>query len=247
VNGKHRGSDRKFLVPANFGKLSLQEQSAACHIPLSQPGFFFVILLIWALTTAKELLATVELGRHSVWGIHTCEHMDEILDEGQEGFLVSALPLWLKVLIIIMLMIRCVITIGLLWIGSQWLLSTNDFESLVLNAVALEFILCLKEMLFYALMSAKNRQDLANTKFVLEQKKDNMAKLLLAAGFAIPCISVIWVTLYTGYLPWLQLKYTGFQQVLPNYQWDVVDPCKSWMEWRYCLTPPCPENPATGF
>jgi len=41
---------------------------------------------------------------------------------------------------------RTIITCLLLWLGCRWLLATNNFADLVLNAVALEFILSTKTM-----------------------------------------------------------------------------------------------------
>merc|ERR1712070_684952 len=54
----------------------------------------------------------------------------------------------------------------LLWIGSLWLLATNDFEDLILNAVALAFINELGEVLYISMAPGRNKSKLRITKLL---------------------------------------------------------------------------------
>lgn len=44
-NGFPRGADKQYFDPANFGRLTEDEQSSACRIPFSQPQLLLPILL----------------------------------------------------------------------------------------------------------------------------------------------------------------------------------------------------------
>merc|ERR1719163_1784339 len=59
---------------------------------------------------------------------------------------------------------RVGIALYLLWIGCRWLLATNNFSDIILNAVALEFVLLFKDAIYLALVPTRNRIDLENTK-----------------------------------------------------------------------------------
>ena len=127
----------------------------------------------------------------------------------------------------------------LTWLGCRWLLATNNFADLILNAVALEFILCLKDMLFAGLMSPKNHQDCGSTKFEPYPKKSHSGAMLLLTTFTWLIVAFVWVTIYIGYIPFIQYRFTGVQAVLPGYKWDVHEVCESWVKWRYCVTGDC--------
>merc|ERR1711957_595092 len=56
--------------------------------------------------------------------------------------------------------------IYLLWLGCRWLLATNNFQDLILNSVALEFILQLSSIIYMAMLPERNRHDLKKTKML---------------------------------------------------------------------------------
>merc|ERR1719262_1056172 len=77
----------------------------------------------------------------------------------------------IKAIIIFTILIpRCIIAAILLWLGCRWLTATNDFNDLLLNAVALEFILLLKELLYHTLVPNRNKHDLSKTKISIEHE-----------------------------------------------------------------------------
>jgi hypothetical protein len=246
LNGKCRGVGP--IIKENFGKLTDAEQAAACRISLSQPGFFFAVLFIWSLTTCRELKLSLHLFLMLIFNMPTCENMGQAItdfDAEADEFRVVALPVWMKSFIgIVVILPRVGIALYLTWLGCRWLLAINNFADLILNAVALEFVLCLKDSLFGALMSRKNRHDVQNTKFPPNIKKGSHAAVMLfTTTFAYVSVTFAWVAIYIGYLPFLDLRFTGLQKVLPGYQWDVHDVCIKWMEWRYCVDGNCPASP----
>merc|ERR1711862_456298 len=66
---------------------------------------------------------------------------------------------------------RWAITSYLLWLGCRWLTATNDFADLILNAVALEFIMALKEFIYLALAPVMNMRECENTRMMPARSK----------------------------------------------------------------------------
>merc|ERR1712087_245535 len=144
-----------------------------------------------------------------------------------------------KVIISIILAFRAYIALYLVWLGCRWLLATNSFSDLILNAVALEFILCLKDTLYATLMSRKNKHDVSTTK-VLPGSPTRPAGVCVFVGTLLwMLVAVCWVLIYMG----IPNATQGLQTVLPDYRWDLREVCSSWVDWRYCVSAVCPESP----
>mmetsp|Transcript_28368 Transcript_28368/g.60139 ORF Transcript_28368/g.60139 Transcript_28368/m.60139 type:complete len:379 (+) Transcript_28368:75-1211(+) len=245
VNGKHRGVEGTFEV-ARFDDLSADEQSAVCRIPLSQPDFFFIILLIWTLTCCGELKKCISLYRSLIFNTGRVSSMKyalkEVIDEETEGddFLVEGLTLYMKGLITTLVILpRLAIALVLTWLGCRWLLATTDFADLILNAVALEFILGMKEVLYETLMTRKNKDDVDTTKILPAVGVEEAGIRIFVGAVAWIVLAAVWVLLYMG----IPHKMEGLQLVLPDYRWDVHDVCTAWIAWRYCVAEVCPASP----
>mmetsp|Transcript_45226 Transcript_45226/g.96615 ORF Transcript_45226/g.96615 Transcript_45226/m.96615 type:complete len:374 (-) Transcript_45226:36-1157(-) len=246
ANGKHRGVAGTFNA-SRFDELSADDQSAACRIPLSQPDFFFVILVIWTLTCCYELRQCIFLFRTLIFNTKTIPSMKDALkdfeDEATEGddYLLDGLTVYMKVVIVTLVILpRALITMVLTWLGCRWLLATNNFADLILNAVALEFILTMKEMLYHTLMTRKNKGDVGTTKLRPAIQKENAGVFVFVGAALWIVVAAAWVALYMG----IPHKMEGLQLVLPDYRWDVHEVCTAWVEWRYCVAEVCPASPS---
>merc|ERR1719183_2889565 len=120
---------------------------------------------------------------------------------------------------------RLGVTLYLLWVGCRWLLATNAFADLILNAVALEFILLIKETLYTSLMPTRSHLDLTVTKIVPYPDHITSAWYNFVNSLFLLVISLAWVICYMKY----------WQQVLPGYQWDVHDVCVEFVKERYAV------------
>merc|ERR1719478_1320973 len=87
VNGKHRGIDGFMPDLAHAEKilssLPTKLQDKVCKIPLSQPAFFAVILLIWTLTCVMELKKATSLQSQIIM-LKTVPSMSEAMREGDD-------------------------------------------------------------------------------------------------------------------------------------------------------------------
>lgn len=246
VNGKHRGRDGYFM-PERFATLSGVDQAAACRIPLSQPDFFFCVLFIWTITCLGEIKACLYFSVIVLFELPPCPSLREAKwnpdkdssdDHTAHEFVIVGLPRYLKALILTVVVLpRLGVTAFLLWVGCRWLLATNNFAELILNAVALEFILILKEMVYHTLVPHRNKIDLVST-FIKHKREEPADAWSFTNTLCWGVVAIVWVVSYMGIPHHMQ----GWQMVLPEYRWDVHEVCAPWIKWRYCVNPPCPES-----
>jgi hypothetical protein len=238
VNGKHRGIPGRepplSVARERLSTLSEDEQSSACRIPFSQPYFFGTVLLIWTarcifeLRNAYSLQMTLMMLRTTSDMKYALKHTDDE-EEDPDDVYIRAMTLTFKIGLTILTFIpRVFVCLFLLWVGCRWLLATTAFSDLILNAVALEFIMDIKEGLYNAFMPFRNKRDLDNTKIQPYPAKMAADVWTFINTVAWLIVAFLWVVFYMGWP-----GYAGFQQVLPGYNWDVHAVCTQWILDRY--------------
>jgi len=233
-NGKHRGLP-EYFQPELFDTLDKYFKRDVCAIPFSELRFFCIVLLIWTLTCLAQIKRCLELTLY-VLATPTCSStvfQDEGDGEEYQHVLVG-LTIWMKFCLSVFVFIPWLcITCDLLWIGSRWLASTNDWASLVGDAVALEFILALKELLYLTLVPERTKRLLRHTQFLPISKTEPAEPAVVvtfAGNFLWGAIALSWVYVYINDL----------QQVLPEYKWDVHAVCAGY--YRNLLAKPDLDN-----
>jgi len=206
-------------------------RDATCQIPLSQPWFFAAVLLLWTFTSLLQFLnaGTLLFSLLCLPNIHSAADAITTPDpESPKELLIEGLPWYMKISLCGILLLQEALTLVLLWLGSRWLAATEDFSDLVLNAVALEFILLLKESVFSFLIPERNKREVRNTQIPPwhGQRHDSATWMSYFGRLIWLIIAVIWVALYL----------TVGQQVLPEYQWDVHEVCSKFIKDTYKIT-----------
>lgn len=236
ANGHKRGIPG-FFNATTFDDLTPDVQSQVCNIPLSQLSFIGLILFVWAITCFAQIKYTMETFMALIFLAETHSTMKDALtiaekdedrgdDEGAKGcddgidtLVITGLTMPVKALIVIFVFLPDLgNTIFVLWLGSRWLVATNDFGNILSNAVALEFILMLKNLLYYALVTSRNKRDLKHTGLKPSWKKE-------PAGYGIYFTSTVWLVAAAVWV----ICYIHMQQVLPDYKWDVHEVCNIWL------------------
>uniref|UniRef100_A0A7S2IPD6 Uncharacterized protein n=1 Tax=Zooxanthella nutricula TaxID=1333877 RepID=A0A7S2IPD6_9DINO len=154
-------------------------------------------------------------------------------EDGEMGgdFVIARLTRSMKLTLTVLVIIpRLGIASYLLWVGCRWLLATNNFSDLILNAVALEFILCLKDVLYTAIVSRRSMLDLEATNIKPANAKEPESLAVFIGTLTWAIIGAVWVL---GYMGWP--GHQGWQRVLVDYQWDVHEVCKAWILKRYAV------------
>lgn len=221
------GPTGKWFDKARFDLLKDDVKKNACRIPFSQPTFYYCILCIWSLTVIGDVKDTMMLFIRLV-SLPTVRSMNDatvVNEDGDAGELtVVGLVMWVKVVIGgAVILPRLLIAFVLLWLGCRWLTATANFNDLLLNAVALEFVLVLKDLLYNTLVPERNKRETGRTKIDVSKEVKRPSFITFFGTFALGAIVVAWVAFYTQ----------SMQVVLPEYNWDVHDVCVEWISKKY--------------
>jgi len=220
-NGFPRGLDKKYFDPANFDHLTLDEQDLACAIPFSQPKLLLPILFIWTLTIVADLRRCGDLAVRLMFATPTISSMQDAVEEGDgETQTIVGLTKTVKAALAATVLIpRWVIDVYLLWLGCRWLAATPSFSDLLLNSVALEFIVLLKDALYTGVVPDRNKRATQNTLVQPWQKTEPANYRVFLSSFLLMAVTCAWVLWYVY----------RFQMVLPDYKWDVAATCKTYV------------------
>jgi len=224
--GEHRGI-AEYFRPELFETFNREERAAICNVPFSQVFFFALVLFMWSLTCFAKLKKCLEIFLALILSTRTIKSMehaleDDIDDMNKESNLkiIVGLTMPLKIAMSFVIFLPWALTtLAILWLGCRWLAATNDYGELILNAVALEFILQMKELVYHATASERSKRDLANTLIAPSSIREK-------AGF-----SVFFGGAWPGTLAfiWLYVFLFHAQTVLPDYNWDVHGVCNDFL------------------
>jgi len=227
-SGFHRGimghfnADRFDDMPDHIDK------EAICSTPLSQPYFFICILMIWSFRVVDDLRQLVFYMDLLLKRTDTISSVRDMLEENKEDHTVvlRGLTLPFKALLLIFIFIpRLVIDLVLLWLGCRWLTATASFGDVLLNAIALEFVLLMKDLVYNAVVPKRNQWE-TGSMLVPHKRKAHLDWKGCMGAFAWLIIVIAWVLLYVF----------KFQQVLPDYRWDIHQVCESYIDKLTTLT-----------
>lgn len=222
-NGYKRGI-AQYYDPQNFAKLSEEEKDEACRVPLSQPTFFMTILLIWTFIIIADIRKVVSLGLclvHKTPTIETMEHaIQPIGDESDQKVLIAGLTRFMKASLACLLFIpRLVVDIVLLWLGCRLLTATLSFSDLLLDAVALEFVLNIHGIIFAAMVPRRNQLETYRTHVMPMSDESPVSAWAFLSTYLWGFAGIFWVLMYMY----------GLQSVLPDFRWDIQDACSVYL------------------
>jgi len=218
--GKHRGFPQYFQ-PELFETLDDDVKGEVCQIPFSQLKFLVLVLLIWTMTCVCQINRCVTYAYTLLYCLPTISSMaDSIVHEPKGkprrkhtivGLTMAAKLSFLFVIFVPWFFSTCF----LCWLGCRWLAATNSFGDFVANAMALEFILQFKSLLYFAVTSERTKRDVQTTRHMPPTKFEGASFMAYFNTLLWGMLSISWVYMYIFHL----------QHVLPDYMWDVHEPC----------------------
>mmetsp|Transcript_111150 Transcript_111150/g.202081 ORF Transcript_111150/g.202081 Transcript_111150/m.202081 type:complete len:225 (+) Transcript_111150:1080-1754(+) len=187
-------------------------------------GFFVPLLAIWTLRCAREIKNACDLVLHLIARMPTVptpadqlSHRKE--ETGEVVAVITGLTVLSKLLIGCgMLIPRILVSSYICWLGSRWLAVSPDLGELVLNTVALEIMVQLKDLLYATLVSNRNKRDLARTEVRPETRTERASLWLYTSSLGWCLAALGWVFFYMFY----------FQMVLIDFRWDLHRNCRRW-------------------
>lgn len=213
-------------------------KEALCGIAFSNFWFMFGVLCLWWLTVISELQKTEETFQtiQSMPSTQNPRVMVSMTEDGTNRLQALTRPVR-SVLYIFMFIPKLFISIGLLAIGTVWLAATDSFSDLILNAVALEFVLKVDELFFEALIpnSCHSRLN-ATTIWKPSKKTPDEQDREIRAGYRRSYIYLfgIMFSVYSFLLWGQELPFLG---IFPGFKYDADCPLYSKVHTRRICTP----------
>jgi len=228
VQSRYRDFRAKVFNPEGEFQESLwvtyKGRTELCQIAMWNRPFYYSVLFCWSLVMMIEIRKSEELIRH-LMAVPICNEPREMLsqDEGDGEQYVVAFTRWTRFWIFIFVGVpKMGISVILLLLGCEWLSATIQFESLVMNTVAMEFIVQLDEILFEAVLPQTHREDVENIDFLLQRELINDLELTrrktksYRKSLGYLCGLLMFILLYAEYM----------QDVLPTDIRFINDKCQ---------------------
>jgi len=224
--GHHRGIEGFYNVSlyTNLGKDEMHE---ICDCALAQPLFLSAILLVWTVTCLAYMRQTVGFTIRLLMLGTTPSMKDRgvLKAELHKGkptgkHEVVAVTICIKVVMVCVVQLPVLaMNVFLLWIGCRWLVATLGFGTILLNAVALEFVLNLHEIFYRAIVPYTMKISLASIMIPQGAKASEKPSWWnMFSAFGLLILAVLWTGLYIK-----------IQRVLPGYNWDIAPACTLFM------------------
>jgi hypothetical protein len=221
-------TDGTFL-PDKWEDLDFLTKKKICQIPFSKFGFTFLIIWIWAMVMVTELRETLCIisDIQSVEGTDKLSEVIHVVPGGRNHLrrLTPALRFSIHCFISLP---KLVVNAGLYFIGTKWLAATPDFPSLILNSLALGFIIGVDELIYTTFLPKKMRSTVEETKFLVRSAS---LEEDIADRWASYRTSVLWffasIASSVCYLLFSQLLNPKILPlaVLPGYKFDLNARC----------------------
>lgn len=150
-----------------------------CQITMSSHIFYFGILALWSLQMMIELRSCQRVIL-DIWGVKRVESIDQMLDYvashsfefGGRCLIVGLTPTIRAAVLLVVCLPRVIFGICLYVLGCEWLSSSASFADMTLNAMALEFVKNIDEILFVSVLPPMLQREIRETNiFKVEGKK----------------------------------------------------------------------------
>lgn len=196
-----------------------------CNIAFSSFWFMYAILALWTYTMLIEVRKTERLMRE-IKAVEDCTEIKDMIDQTHGGDRIVKLTKgidWLIFLVIILP--KLIIGLGLLIIGCLWLMATDSYADLILNAVALEFVVNIDNLLFEASMPVTLISKMEETKFWVKKKpqskQEKYNKVAMAYYRSMFYFFIVWLLCFLMMTIGQSVPYVG---IFPKYANDAFCP-----------------------
>lgn len=214
-----------------------------CHMVFSKFTFLYLVLMLWVMIMVIEFRTNAKLLK-DLWDVPHCpnEHPEQMIKGTGGGFdeteadddalFVQGLTPCVRATIVIAIVLpKFIIGTTLMMMGMIWLSATESFSELILNSLALEFVINIDDHLFNALLPESYREDMERVKMQIPKKKLTLEESVqedwsfwkTSTFFLISIPSFVYVYLqYAQFVPILG--------VLPFFKNDIQQACGAYLE-----------------
>jgi len=224
-----------------FNDMPASEKELLCGMALSQGLFVRVIIFLWVSTNVGELrdnlaktVGIVNLPQLPD-GMDTRLMVRDLPDTAESEYCVVCLNMKGKVGLFVLVFIpKFIIAIALTFIGSIWLIAAESIGDLILNSLALAFVVKVDELIAAVFFPSRLQDNLVNLCIMLpcdEDEKDEDKLMQKIVNEFFQCAGVVLITIV-----FVEITFR-FQPVLPHYANDVTTPCVVYLNSQvpWCL------------
>mmetsp|Transcript_160047 Transcript_160047/g.292137 ORF Transcript_160047/g.292137 Transcript_160047/m.292137 type:complete len:436 (+) Transcript_160047:94-1401(+) len=205
-----------------------------CQIAFTSNMFLYIILLLWTFTMLDEF-RQAQTYVLNIQRMPSCEHGHEMLrkeiSDAGESISIIALTFPTRAFLHIGVVVPKVsITACLLWLGTRWLSAATSFEDLVMNAVAMEFVCGIDNLLYSVVLPTFLHKEVEDIDFCVlketevvpheQEAREQIVKIIKSLGVVL-CV-MAFPAFYVAFL----------QDVLPADVSDVKQHCYHFLAER---------------
>eukprot|EP00747_Dinoflagellata_sp_TGD_P170237 gnl/TRDRNA2_/TRDRNA2_201299_c0_seq1.p1 gnl/TRDRNA2_/TRDRNA2_201299_c0~~gnl/TRDRNA2_/TRDRNA2_201299_c0_seq1.p1 ORF type:complete len:447 (+),score=66.14 gnl/TRDRNA2_/TRDRNA2_201299_c0_seq1:30-1370(+) len=216
-------------------------KSKICETGFSRPAFMSAIIGIWCFRMLAEMREIDTIRKHinTLPALPDGAHVSDMVvtewkeDVGQNTHEIICIDRGSKFTMYIIIVVpRVFIGLFLLYYGCRFLLSTVHFHNIVLNVLALEFVVCVDELFFTSLFPESLAENVTNTKIAVARIHDKQqARKNEKSDVTKSLLTILLVVLMVAFY-----MLCG-QQVIPGFEQDTIGHCADYL--NRIDEPPC--------
>eukprot|EP00811_Abedinium_folium_P033369 NODE_6338_length_1681_cov_5.433719.p1 GENE.NODE_6338_length_1681_cov_5.433719~~NODE_6338_length_1681_cov_5.433719.p1 ORF type:complete len:369 (+),score=61.81 NODE_6338_length_1681_cov_5.433719:139-1245(+) len=202
-------------------------KSEVCGLAFGSYFFMFAIQWLWVVTMVNENNKTEQL-LADIRAVAITTDADRMIDSEEPDGKVRVkrlTPFVRFFLIAIVIIPKFVVGFSLLVVGMTWLTATDAFSDLILNAIALEFVVGIDNLLYEAMLPKCVVQAIQNTKIFIKAKKQTKRQketevlwhFIKSSGWVVFSVATVYLFLGHG-------QYIPYAGVFPLYAHDTSCP-----------------------
>jgi len=212
----------RYAIPDNYDP----KTNADAINSMNYKTFLLLILTVWGLAMMDELRQV-----NSWWFVLLFIPSSEtVVEEDDDKIAVKSISNLQKFVIIVLILLpRTIVVVLMSYIGTMFLIETDDYSELILNAVGMGFLMEMDEMLFNGLASDKGKDDIDKLEKI-EGKHASHVWWLDITNYALPCILVMAVLSAVSYP-----EFTAFYEKQGKFVMTSAYNCLCHMEGHSCV------------
>jgi len=234
-----------------------------CGMGLSKVKFTGSIIFLWTIRMLSEVRSCIQL-TYDIFSVartsntsnslgtkhgHSNQrHTVAVLDDNNEleGFDVMIIGMPARVYLALFVTLpKLLVGVALLYGGCRWFAATESWEELILNALALEFVISIDELMFEAFTPLRAKETVEKTRLVhVEEDHDANSKSPADKMFRDTLSRLLQLFVC---LAWAFLYTTKLQQVIPNFPHDIHEPCVAYLEQKSAMLCTFADDPTECF
>jgi len=247
-HGRFFTADGEFMRDTWDGATSdwdVHYKKQLCHMVFSKFYFLWLVLMLWVMIMVIEFRNNTKLlvdvfkvpacpNSHPELMIRTTGGGFEETEADDDKLLVVGLTPFVRILVFLIILIpKFIIGACLMMLGMCWLSATESFSELILNSLALEFVIGIDDHLFEALLPEAYREDMKKVVLHIPRKTLTMQEQIhedwvqwKTSTFYFLFFSVF------SYCYLTHLQFLPVLGILPYFRHDIAEACEPFLEER---------------